>query len=148
MQIQKQLTLFQILFAELSATIDTINTAITETKWYSQMYQRTGIWEHLISMLYITVVFFLSTLLIVTNLLSITWYPRVYYLTNQSISAGNVTLKRARRFSQFITVQYYTISLWLKEVKHLCGFDLFSILLLDLIVIPHVLSVIKSFLIL
>jgi hypothetical protein len=54
------------------------------------MYQRTGVWEHLTSHLYILVVLFLSVLLMPSVFLSVTWYPWVYYVTNQNTSLGKL----------------------------------------------------------
>lgn len=76
------------------STIEDSTNHTTNMKWYSRMYRRVGVWKHLTSPLYILVVLYLSILLIPIDLLSITWYPRVYYLTNQSISAGICILPR------------------------------------------------------
>jgi hypothetical protein len=52
----------------------------TKTKWYTNIRQRNGIWEHLTNPLYILVILYLSVLFIPYNLLSVTWYPWVYYI--------------------------------------------------------------------
>ncbi|CAF5037837.1 unnamed protein product, partial [Rotaria sp. Silwood1] len=56
----------------------------TETKWYTKIHHRVGIWKHLISPLYILVVLFLSFLILPTNILSVTWYPWVYFVTDNN----------------------------------------------------------------
>ncbi|CAF1434745.1 unnamed protein product [Adineta ricciae] len=61
-----------------------------EVKWYSKIYQRTGVWSHLLSPVYILVVLFLSILLLPSILLSVTWYPWVYYITNQNTLLGKL----------------------------------------------------------
>ncbi|CAF1194103.1 unnamed protein product [Adineta ricciae] len=61
----------------------------SETKWYIKIYQRTGIWNHLLSPLYILVVLFLSVLLLPSVLLSVIWYPWVHYITNQNTVLAN-----------------------------------------------------------
>ncbi|CAF3651966.1 unnamed protein product [Rotaria sp. Silwood1] len=66
---------------EQTKTIITENTKI-ETKWYGKIRQRIGIWEHLTNPLYIFVVLYLSFLLMPSILLSVTWYPWVYYINH------------------------------------------------------------------
>ncbi|CAF1279841.1 unnamed protein product [Adineta ricciae] len=65
------------------------NRTDSETKWYIKIYQRTGIWNHLLSPLYILVVLFLSVLLLPSVLLSVIWYPWVHYITNQDTVLAN-----------------------------------------------------------
>ena len=79
-------------------------------KWYLQIYHRLGIWKHLTSPLYIMVVIFVSFLLIPVDLLSITWYPRVYYLTNQNISAGIILSIGVRNFHSISETCSYHLS--------------------------------------
>ncbi|CAF0855764.1 unnamed protein product [Didymodactylos carnosus] len=58
-------------------------------KWYKMICKRKGLWKHLTSPLYILVVLFLSILLIPSTFLSVTWYPWVFYITNQNIKLAN-----------------------------------------------------------
>ncbi|CAF0909863.1 unnamed protein product [Rotaria sp. Silwood1] len=53
-----------------------------KTKWYEKIYRRIGLWEHLTNPLYILVVLYLSFLLMPNILLSVTWYPWVYYINH------------------------------------------------------------------
>lgn len=80
-------------------------------KWYSRMCRRVGIWRHLTSPLYILVVLYLSILLIPIDLLSITWYPRVYYLTNQNISTGICILSCNSLIPSFFFIHLVLFSL-------------------------------------
>jgi len=66
--------------------------AQTDRKWYQNMFQRKGIWKHLLSPLYIMVVMFLSILLLSGTFLHIIWYPWVYYITNQDTSLSKLRL--------------------------------------------------------
>ncbi|CAF4803875.1 unnamed protein product [Rotaria sp. Silwood1] len=66
---------------EQTKTVTIENTKI-ETKWYGKIRQRIGIWEHLTNPLYIFVVLYLSFLLMPSILLSVTWYPWVYYINH------------------------------------------------------------------
>jgi hypothetical protein len=54
-------------------------------KWYQKIHQRVGIWEHLTNPLYISTVLFL---MMPNILLSVTWYPWVYYLNNNDKTTG------------------------------------------------------------
>ncbi|CAF4972696.1 unnamed protein product, partial [Rotaria sp. Silwood1] len=64
------------------------NNTSSETKWYTNIYQRNGIWEYLTSPLYILVVLFLSFLMMTPNLLSVTWYPWVYFINDNNKEIG------------------------------------------------------------
>ncbi|CAF4848777.1 unnamed protein product [Rotaria sp. Silwood1] len=66
---------------EQTKTVTIENTKI-ETKWYGKIRQRIGIWEHITNPLYIFVVLYLSFLLMPSILLSVTWYPWVYYINH------------------------------------------------------------------
>ncbi|CAF0951989.1 unnamed protein product [Adineta ricciae] len=65
---------------EQTQTISTIN-ANNKSKWYTNIYQRVGFWKYLLNSLYILVVLYLSILLMPNILLSVTWYPWVYYIS-------------------------------------------------------------------
>jgi hypothetical protein len=53
-------------------------------KWYRNIRDRIGIWEHLTNPLYILVILYLSFLMMPYNLLSVTWYPWVYHINNNN----------------------------------------------------------------
>ncbi|CAF3837706.1 unnamed protein product [Rotaria magnacalcarata] len=65
-----------------STTTKQTNDPSVEIKWYTKIRQRTGIWEHLTNPLYILAVLYLSFLMIPNSLLSVTWYPWVYFINN------------------------------------------------------------------
>lgn len=69
------------------------------SQWYTNIYRRIGVWKHLTNPLYILVVLFLSILLLPSELLSVIWYPRVYYITNQNASLGNECYLKNEFFS-------------------------------------------------
>ncbi len=66
---------------------DLSSSAIVEkSKWYINIYRRHGVWEHILSPLYIMLVLFASMVLLPATLLSVIWYPWVYYITDQNKS--------------------------------------------------------------
>ncbi|CAF3896288.1 unnamed protein product [Rotaria magnacalcarata] len=62
---------------------------IDRMKWYTRILKRKGVWQYLISPLYILVVLFLSILLLPGIFLSVTWYPWVYYITKKDTLLTN-----------------------------------------------------------
>lgn len=82
-------------------------------RWYKQIYKRKGVWHYLTSPLYILVVLFLSILLLPGIFLSVTWYPWVEYITNDtdlSIGRYDLYLKNIERFSFFLVANRYTFA--------------------------------------
>ena len=67
----------------------------TMTKWYTNIRQRVGIWKHLTNPLYILVVLYLSILLMPSILLSVTWYPWVYYINHNDKTISKLNSKRS-----------------------------------------------------
>ena len=65
------------------------------TKWYTNIRQRVGIWKHLTNPLYILVVLYLSILLMPSILLSVTWYPWVYYINHNDKTISKLNSKRS-----------------------------------------------------
>ena len=59
------------------------NSELDEMKWYTRILRRKGVWHYLTSPLYLLVVLFLSILLLPGIFLAVTWYPWVYYITQQ-----------------------------------------------------------------
>ena len=57
-------------------------------KWYQNITQRRGIWEHLTSPIYILIVLFFSILFTSVGLLSIIWYPWVLYVVGDDAESG------------------------------------------------------------
>lgn len=49
-----------------------------------KVYRHQGVWQHIISPLYILLILFLSILIMPSVFLSVTWYPWVYHITDQS----------------------------------------------------------------
>ncbi|CAF4104524.1 unnamed protein product [Rotaria sp. Silwood2] len=63
-----------------------------DTKWYTKIYQRIGLWQHLTNPLYVLNVLYLGFLMMPTILLSIIWYPWVYFLNgNDKAQADKYT---------------------------------------------------------
>jgi len=52
--------------------------------WHQRIIKRVGVWRHLLSPMYISVVLFLSVLLLPAIFLPVTWFPWVYYVTGQN----------------------------------------------------------------
>ena len=52
--------------------------------WHQRVIKRVGVWRHLLSPMYISVVLFLSVLLLPAIFLPVTWYPWVYYVTSEN----------------------------------------------------------------
>ncbi|CAF2755904.1 unnamed protein product [Rotaria sp. Silwood2] len=52
--------------------------------WYQRIIKRVGVWEHLLSPVYILVVLYLSFLLLPAVFLPVTWFPWVWYVTNEN----------------------------------------------------------------
>ncbi|CAF1453618.1 unnamed protein product [Adineta steineri] len=65
------------------------NTQVDKMKWYTRILKRKGVWQYLTSPLYLLVVLFLSILLLPGIFLAVTWYPWVYYITNQDTVLSN-----------------------------------------------------------
>ncbi|CAF1119660.1 unnamed protein product [Rotaria sordida] len=76
--------------SKLKQTITTpVDEVHSKTKWYEQIYRRIGLWEHLTNPLYIVVVLYLGFLLMPNILLSVTWYPWVYYINHNDIKISD-----------------------------------------------------------
>ncbi|CAF1345216.1 unnamed protein product [Rotaria sordida] len=72
-----------------NSVIDRSISEIDRMKWYTRILKRKGVWYYLTSPLYILVVLFLSILLLPGIFLSVTWYPWVYYITQQNTILSN-----------------------------------------------------------
>jgi hypothetical protein len=59
---------------------------VEKSKWYIKIYRRHGVWEHILSPVYIMLVLFTSMVLLPTIFLSVIWYPWVYYITDNNES--------------------------------------------------------------
>ncbi|UJR13126.1 hypothetical protein I4U23_000150 [Adineta vaga] len=68
---------------KLDTKLERMETISTNgTKWYTNIYQRVGFWKYITNPLYILVVLYLSILLMPNILLSVTWYPWIYYINH------------------------------------------------------------------
>ena len=67
-----------------------LSKAAFETKFYKKILKCQGIWKHLTSPLYILVVLYLSVLLMPSIFLAVTWYPWVYYITNEDVELSKL----------------------------------------------------------
>ena len=61
-----------------------LNDEGSNLAWHNRIIQRVGVWRHLLSPMYISVVLFLSVLLLPAIFLPVTWYPWVYYVTDDN----------------------------------------------------------------
>ena len=71
--------------------------------WHQRIIQRVGVWRHLLSPMYISVVLFLSVLLLPAIFLPVTWYPWVDYVTNKDTdlsknSSDKLSIPSSERF--------------------------------------------------
>ncbi|CAF1117414.1 unnamed protein product [Adineta steineri] len=71
----------------LTVTVD--DNESERIKWYTRILKRQGVWHYLTSPLYLLVVLFLSILLLPGIFLAVTWYPWVYYITQQDTLLTN-----------------------------------------------------------
>ncbi|CAF2361322.1 unnamed protein product [Rotaria sp. Silwood2] len=62
---------------------------VINMSWYRHIVNRVGVWQHLLSPIYIFVVLYLSVLLLPTVFLPVTWFPWVMYVTNENEDLSN-----------------------------------------------------------
>ncbi|CAF0837946.1 unnamed protein product [Rotaria sordida] len=62
---------------------------VNEMVWYQRIVNRVGVWEHLLSPVYILVVLYLSFLLLPSVFLPVTWFPWVMHITKDNEPLSN-----------------------------------------------------------
>jgi hypothetical protein len=86
---------------------------VEKSKWYINISRRHGIWEHILSPVYIMLVLFTSMVLLPTIFLSVIWYPWVYYITDNNESLCKLSQTDLDRETILI------VFIWINQIRRL-----------------------------